>query len=177
MALPDLLDANDGEYCTRMAFKVTPTYSSKLKARLKWQAVIKHAQQHLSLDFSHSQLSPQKLQALATLIDKTFLNGSFAKTCKPKYVVQERLSGECAVHAVCCAMAAVAHAILWWAHVCPLFSHTKCLARWQDSVSSIVLQETPSSSLPHTSLAQMTAQWPLLTVGLQFFCKVLCCIT
>jgi hypothetical protein len=112
MALPGLLDANDIEYCTRMAFKVTPTYSSKLKARLKWQAVIKHAQQHLSLDFPHSELSPQKLQALAKLIDKTFLNGSFAKACTPKYAVQERLSGECAVHAVCCASAAVAGQLL-----------------------------------------------------------------
>jgi hypothetical protein len=99
MALPDLLDVHDVDYCSRMAFKVTPTYCSKLKARLKWQAVIKHAQQHLSLNFCHSELSPGKLQMLATLIDNTFLNGSFAKSCKPKYAVQERLSGECAVHA------------------------------------------------------------------------------
>ncbi|WIA41340.1 hypothetical protein OEZ86_004935 [Tetradesmus obliquus] len=76
-----------------MAFKVTPTYSTKLKARLKWQAVIKDAQKHLSLNFCQSELSPGKLQVLATLIDKTFLNGSFAKACKPKYAVQERLSG------------------------------------------------------------------------------------
>jgi hypothetical protein len=95
-----------------MAFKVTPTYSSKLQARLKWQAVIEHAQQHLSLNFSHADLSPGKLQVLATLIDNTFLNGSFAKACKPKYAVQERLNGGCAVHGVCCDLAAVARHLI-----------------------------------------------------------------
>lgn len=39
IATPSLLDDSGEEFCTRMAFKITPSYSSKLQARLKWQQV------------------------------------------------------------------------------------------------------------------------------------------
>lgn len=41
--VPTLLDNSSKEFCTRMAFKLTPSYSSQLQARVKWlQARQKH---------------------------------------------------------------------------------------------------------------------------------------
>lgn len=43
--LPELSAPQPGqaEYCSRMAFKLTPTHASRLAARLRWQAVLADA--------------------------------------------------------------------------------------------------------------------------------------
>jgi hypothetical protein len=80
--------------------------SSRLQARLKWQQVVRSAQQSQggswNTNFSPTDLTPEKLGRLINVIDTTFLNGTFKAACGPSVAVREGLtaSGAPGLHPV-----------------------------------------------------------------------------
>eukprot|EP00878_Enallax_costatus_P038292 GHUV01043485.1.p1 GENE.GHUV01043485.1~~GHUV01043485.1.p1 ORF type:complete len:220 (+),score=34.49 GHUV01043485.1:67-726(+) len=95
LQIPSLTDDSSKEFCTRMAFKLTPSYSSKLQARVKWLQVIETAKQDgWQPNFDPADLTASNIQRLAERIDKAFLHGSFKQVCRPRYLVKEELTGE-----------------------------------------------------------------------------------
>jgi hypothetical protein len=77
-----------------MKFKLTPTYEKQLEKRVKWKKLLDNAQRSWPRDFPGDFLCSGKLESLADLIDKTFLDGNFSRQCKVTYAVEDHLKLE-----------------------------------------------------------------------------------